>query len=156
KVAFLLVAFLAMFWGSTAFGQTTTATLSGVVQDARGGAVPGVKITTISSQTGARRETTTDSEGRYGFTNLEPGPYDRRAEHAGFKAAMQSVVLTVGGAGVMDLTLQVGDVTEAINVGVGEPLIETTKAEISRVVDQRSIEALPNIGRNFVDFVKLS
>ena len=156
KAAFLLVVFLAMSAVPIALGQTTTATLSGVVQDARGGAVPGVKVTSTNTQTGARREATTDSEGRYGFTNLEPGPHELRAEHAGFKTAVQTVVLTVGGAGVLDLTMQVGEVSEAINVRVGEPLIETTKAEISRVVDERSIEALPNIGRNFVDFVKLS
>src|SRR5262252_1409279 len=156
KPAFLLVVFLAMSAVPIALGQTTTATLSGVVQDARGGAVPGVKVTSTNTQTGARREATTDSEGRYGFTNLEPGPHELRAEHAGFKTAVQTVVLTVGGAGVLDLTMQVGEVSEAINVRVGEPLIETTKAEISRVVDERSIEALPNIGRNFVDFVKLS
>jgi outer membrane receptor protein involved in Fe transport len=156
KPAFVLVMFFIMFLALTVFGQTTTATLSGVVQDARGGAVPGVKITTTNTQTGARREATTDSDGRYGFTNLEPGSHELRAEHTGFKTAVQTVVLTVGGAAVLDLTLQVGEVSEAINVSVGEPLIETTKAEISRVVDERSIEALPNIGRNFVDFVKLS
>jgi hypothetical protein len=66
------------------------------------------------------------------------------------------VVLTVGAAAVVDLTLQVGEVTEAIDVRLAEALIETTKAEVSRIVTERSIEALPNIGRNFVDFVKLS
>jgi hypothetical protein len=138
-------------------GQTTTSTLSGVVQDKTGAALSGVTITTKSVQTGASRKTTTDVEGRYSLTNLEPGQHELRAERTGFKAAVETnVVLTVGGAAVVDLTLQVGEVTEAIEVRVAEPLVEATKAEVSRVINERSIEALPNIGRNFVDFVKLS
>src|SRR5215471_11225316 len=156
KVALLLIVLLAMYASPVASAQTPTATLSGVVQDANGGAVPGVKVTTRNTQTGGRRETTTDTDGRYSFTNLEPGPHELRAERTGFKVSVQSVVLVVGGAAVVDLTLQVGEVTEAIDIRVSEPLVEVTKAEISRVVDERSIATLPNIGRNFVDFVKLS
>src|SRR5215471_4357469 len=132
KVALLLIVLLAMYASPVASAQTPTATLSGVVQDANGGAVPGVKVTTRNTQTGGRRETTTDTDGRYSFTNLEPGPHELRAEHTGFKSAVQTVVLMVGGASIVDLTLQVGEVSEAIDVSVAAPLIETTKAEVSR------------------------
>ena len=75
----------------------------------------------------------------------------------GFKAAVQSaVVLTVGGAAVVDLTMQTGSVSEVVEIKEDEPLIQTTRAEVSRVVNEISIESLPIIGRNFVDFAKLS
>ena len=96
-------------------------------------------------------------EGRYSVTNLGPGQYEVRAEKAGFQTGVQSgVILAVGGTTVVDLTLQVGAVTEVVEVKQEEQLIETTRAELSRVVDELSIESLPIIGRNFVDFVKLS
>lgn len=154
----LQAALVALLTGMTAFGQTTTATLSGVVRDASSAIVPGAKISVKNRQTGITRDTTNDSEGRYSFTNLEPGQYELRAERSGFKTVVQSnVVLTVSGAIVQDVTLQVGDVNETVEVTQEEqPLIEPTRAELSRVVNQRTIESLPNIGRNFVDFAKLS
>ena len=90
-------------------------------------------------------------------TNLGPGQYEVRAERAGFKTAAQSgAIPTVGGATVLNLTVQIGEVTEVVEVKQEEPLIEPTKAELSRVVNERSIESLPIIRRNFVDFAKLS
>src|SRR6266540_4110296 len=151
----LLAALMALLAG--AVGQTPTATLSGVVRDASGALVPNVKITARNASTGATRDAMTDSEGRYSLTNLGPGQYEVRAERNGFKTAAQSgVILTVGGATVLDLTIQIGEVSEVVEVKQEEPLIEPTKAELSRVVNERSIESLPIIGRNFVDFAKLS
>src|SRR5215813_976537 len=153
----LLATLMALLASAIALGQTTTATLSGVVKDASGALVPSVKVTARNASTGATRDATTDSEGRYSLTNLSPGQYDVRAERTGFKTAAQSgVILTVGGATVLDLTVQIGEVSEVVEVKLEEPLIEPTKAEVSRVVTQRSIESLPIIGRNFVDFVKLA
>src|SRR5262249_62242204 len=57
---------------------------------------------------------------------------------------------------VIDVALEVGNFNEVVEVKEEEPLVETTKAEMSRVVNQQSIESLPIIGRNFVDFAKLS
>ena len=126
---------MALLVSVVALGQTTTATLSGVVKDASGALVPDVKVTARNAATGATRDTRTDSEGRYSLTNLGPGQYEVRAERTGFKTAAQSgVILTVGGATVLDLTVQIGEVTEVVEVKQEEPLIEPTKAELSRVV----------------------
>jgi Carboxypeptidase regulatory-like domain/TonB dependent receptor-like, beta-barrel len=155
--ALSLVALFALLIGAPALGQTTTATLSGVIRDASGAVVPDAKISAKNTATGAIRETATDSEGRFSITNLGPGQYEIRAERAGFRTAVQSgVVLNVGGATVVDLIVQVGEVSEIVEIKQDEPLIEPTKAELSRVVNERSIESLPIIGRNFVDFAKLS
>ncbi len=156
KVAFLVVAFVAMSSGPIALGQTTTATLSGAIRDASGAVVPEAKISVTNINTGATRETATDSEGRYNLTNLGPGQYEVRAERAGFRTAQSAVTLTIGGAAILDLTLQIGNVSEVVEVKQEEPLIETTQTEVSRVVNEQAIESLPIIGRNFVDFAKLS
>jgi outer membrane receptor protein involved in Fe transport len=139
------------------YGQTATATLSGVVSDEAGAVISGAAVTVKSVRTGVARSTTTDDAGRYSLVNLEPGSYELRVEARGFKTAVRSdLVLTVGGAAAMNITMSVGGVTETVVVQAGEQLIEPTKVEVSRVIEARQIESLPNIGRNFVDFVKLS
>src|SRR5215510_6950324 len=156
RVAFLLVALVMMFASSTVPGQTTTATLSGVIRDTSGAVIPAARISARNLNTGATREAATDGEGRYNLTNLGPGQYEVRAERAGFRTAQSAVTLTIGGASILDLTLQIGNVSEVVEVKQEEPLIETTQAEVSRVVNEQAIESLPIIGRNFVDFAKLS
>src|SRR5258708_22730114 len=152
--------FLTMLLGALAgslHAQTTTATLSGVVRDPTGAVVPQVKITLKNNDRGTARTISTASDGRYIFPSVEPGTYELRAECTGFSTEVKNgIVLTVGGSSQMDLTLKVGLVSEVITVKDVAPLIETSKAEISNVITEQAIEALPNTGRNFVDFVKLS
>ena len=158
KAARLLVV-LAMFlfaWLSS-LCQTTTATLTGVVRDSSQAVVPQVKITLKNVARGTSRVTSTDGEGQYNLSGLEPGVYDLRAERTGFSTELKSgVVLTVGGASQVDLVLKIGQASEVVTVKDEAPLIEPSKAEVSTVISEQAIESLPNIGRNFVDFVKLS
>ncbi|HKX33019.1 MAG TPA: TonB-dependent receptor [Blastocatellia bacterium] len=142
---------------AAAFGQTATSTLSGTVRDEAGGVIPGVNLTIKNRATGATRSLKTDGEGRYYLANLDPGEYELRAEAAGYKIALHHRIgLTVGGTTSLDVTLYVGAVSETVVVEAQEPLIEPAKVEVSRVIATQEIETLPNIGRNFVDFVKLS
>jgi outer membrane receptor for ferrienterochelin and colicin len=155
---FALIATLALclIWTS-AVAQTTNATLSGVVRDSSGALVPQVKVTLKNASKGVSRATSTDGEGNYSFSSVEPGTYEIRAERGGFTTEVKSgVIVAVGGASQVDLTLKVGQATEVITVTDQGPLIETTKAEVSTVINEQTIQSLPNIGRNFVDFVKLS
>ncbi len=145
-----------LVWVS-AEGQTTNATLSGVVRDPTSAVVPQARITIKNTVKGTVRISSTDTDGRYSFTSVEPGTYELRAESAGFRTEIKNgVVLTVGGTSEMDVTLQVGPTNEVVTVTGEAPLIEASKAEVSNVINQQTIDSLPNIGRNFVDFVKLS
>jgi len=152
-----VVLFISMLGAGTAAAQTTAAALTGVVTDDSGAAVPGASVTVRNTGTGAVSRATTDAAGRYSLPGLDPGDYEVRVELAGFKTVVRGGVgLRVGGSSTVNVTLNLGQVSEQVIVQEKEPLIETTKAEISRVVDTQEIETLPNIGRNFVDFVKLS
>jgi hypothetical protein len=153
----LLLVMLVELVAVVALGQTTTATLSGLIRDESGAVIPEAKISAKNIRTGTTRESAADTEGRYILTNLEPGEYELRAARTGFRQVVRTgVVLTIGGASAVDLTLPIGEVSEMVEVRSEERLIEPTKTELSRVIETRQIESLPNIGRNFVDFVKLS
>src|SRR5215510_3000424 len=71
-------------------GQSTSATLSGVVHDPTGAVLPQVKITLKNTAKGASRTTLTDSEGRYNLSSMEPGTYELRAEAGGFRTEIKS------------------------------------------------------------------
>ncbi|HEY6549472.1 MAG TPA: carboxypeptidase-like regulatory domain-containing protein, partial [Vicinamibacteria bacterium] len=142
---------------SVALAQTATGTLSGMVRDESGGALESVSVTLRNVATGATRRATTDAAGLYVLANVEPGDYDLRVELLGFKTVVRTgVLVTVGGFATSDVQMSVGQVAEEVTVVALEPLVETSKTELSRVVLDEEIENLPNIGRNFVDFVKLS
>jgi outer membrane receptor protein involved in Fe transport len=146
-----------LFAAPVVLAQTATSTLTGIVRDQSGAAVSGATVSAHNPATGAVRRLTTDAEGRYAFAGLPPGEYELRVERTGFEPAVRGgIVLSVGGTVVQDLTLGLGQRAEDITVLAVEPLVETTSSDLSRVVGQREIESLPNIGRNFVDFVKLS
>src|SRR5262245_3707169 len=127
RAVFLLVALVAMSSGPIALGQTTTATLSGAIRDTSGAVVTEAKISVTNINTGATRDTTTDIEGRYNLTNLGPGQYEVRAERAGFRTAQSAVTLTIGGAAILDLTLQIGNVSEVVEVKQEEPDRKSTR-----------------------------
>src|SRR5262245_66455419 len=124
----LIATLMALLGSAVALGQTPTATLSGVVRDASSALVPNVKITAKNASTGATRDTMTDNEGRYSLTNLGPGQYEVRTERNGFKTAAQSgVILTVGGAAELDLTIQISEVRETVEGKQEKQLTETIK-----------------------------
>jgi outer membrane receptor protein involved in Fe transport len=143
--------------GASASAQTAAGTISGTIRDSSGAILPGVAVTTRNLATGATRSVVTDQQGRYRIANVEPGEHELRAALTGFRTAVRSpVTVTVGGISETDLELTVGNVSEVVTVESAVPLLETSKADLSRVVSTLEIESLPISGRNFVDFVKLS
>jgi hypothetical protein len=158
----LTLTFTAIFlpyWGersSAAVVQVTTGTIAGRILDTDGGVLPGVTVTARQTETGLQRTTTSDPQGRYTFAALPPGSYEIRAELAGFRGLIRSgVTLTIAQSVVVDLTMTVGGVAEAITV-VGETsTVNTRTGELSYLVDERAIEELPLNGRNYTDLALL-
>src|SRR6266498_277622 len=136
------------------FAQSSTGSISGNVVDASGAGVPGASVSVRNVDTGATRAATSGASGSFTFPNLTPGNYAVSAELSGFAPAkVTNVVVSVGGDSTVKLVLEVGGVEAKVTVSSEAPLIETTKSQISSVVNERLIQNLPTNGRNFLDVV---
>src|SRR5437870_2179605 len=129
KLAFIFWVFLA----DTNVGVAQVAgILSGRVDDATGGAVAGATITVRSRETGSTRVVNTDETGNFRVFFLPVGSYEVRAEKPGFQSVVRtSVNLAVGQEAVVNLKLDVGQVSQAVIVSADAPLVDTTTAEVS-------------------------
>src|SRR5436190_11915699 len=137
--------------------QTVFGRISGTVKDSNGGAVPNATVTITNPATNLVRTVTTDEDGFYTATNLPVGSYTILVARDGFKRSQQTgVVLAADARLTQDMTLEVGQVTETVQVssGVGET-VNTTSGEVARVVDQRQVQNLALNGRNYMQLVTL-
>ena len=147
---------LFLLWGGTVFAQVTTGTILGTISDSTGAVIPGATITMRNVGTGITRTANTDAAGRYRAPQLPLGDYEITAEMPGFQSVDRSgVTLTVGREAEVDFTLQVGAVTERITVTGEAPLIETTNATVSTLVDERTLREMPLLGRSFADLAAI-
>jgi len=145
-----------MFCGTASWTQVTTGTISGTVSDSTGAVIPGANISIRNVDTGVTRDVIADASGRYRAQQLLLGNYDVTATSAGFQTLVRSgITLTVGREATVDLVLQVGAVSEKLTVTGEAPLIETTNATVSSLVDERAMRALPLNGRSFSDLTSL-
>lgn len=140
-----------------AYAQTTTAAILGTVIDAQKAVLPGATVTARNVETGVQTTVVSDTNGRYRLIALRPGTYDIRVELSGFVPRTRpGLQLFVGQEAAIDLELTVAGVSESILVSGDMPLVETTKSEVSSVIDRRQIDALPLNGRNFADLTRLT
>src|SRR5436309_3623672 len=141
---------MVLLWGILAHGQTTAGTIFGVVSDESGARLPGVTVTVTHLDTGIVRSVTTDEAGRYRAPALGLGNYEVKAELTGFRTAVRmGIQLTVAAEVVVNMTLTVGGVNEEVQVTGDAPLVETTSATLSGLVDDKKIRDLPLNGRRF-------
>ena len=149
-----LAALLVLASLSTVFAQETTATIAGRVTDPQGLAVPGVTVT-VTGQQGSKTAVT-DSEGRFQVPYLVPGPYAVKAELQGFKTVQQpGIMLRLGQTLDVPLTMQVGGVSETVNVQGSAPVIDTSTTTIGAALDSQLLERVP-VGRRFSDTLYLA
>jgi carboxypeptidase family protein/TonB-dependent receptor-like protein len=147
-LALLLVCATANF----AAAQQTTGNIQGRVTDAQGAAVPGVTVTGKNAATGFVRTAVSDAEGAYLLNALPVGTYDITAELQGFtKFERKEVIVNVGQAANIDVTLNVAGVQEAVTVTGESPMIETSASSVGGVVDVARLENLPLNGRQFAN-----
>jgi len=141
----------------TAAAQTNTGEISGVVHDSQGGILPGATVSAEHVETGTKVERVTDERGRYFLPSLRVGSYVITTELAGFRRVLRSgVVVQLGQTLSLDFTLDIGGVTEEVNVTADVPLLQAANAEISDVIENRVVMQLPLNGRNFLALAQLS
>jgi hypothetical protein len=153
RIGFLAVL---LFSSGIVSAQVNTATIIGTVKDQSGAVLPGATVTATSLDTGFVRTTVTGSRGEYRMQALSSGNYEVQATMTGFQAELRTgITLSVGRDAVVDFTLQVGNVAEQVTVTGEAPLIETTSATVSGLVDPRQIREIPLNARSFIELVPL-
>jgi hypothetical protein len=151
----LALVFLAVLL-APAYGQVTGATLTGTVRDQSGGVLPAANVSIRNVATGVTRAVKTDAAGFYSAPNLLPGNYEITAAAPGFASEVQNgVVLTVGAEQVLNFALQVGQVTQSVQVTAEAPTVQLASSAISAVVSATTVRELPLNGRSWTDLAAL-
>jgi hypothetical protein len=141
---------------ASAIAQQQLGAIQGTVVDQTRALLPGVTVTVTNLETGVSRSTMTNEAGIYRVPSLEPGRYKVTAELQGFGTAVQSdVIVSVGATLGVNFTLTPGRVTETVTVAAVAPDIQTEKADVSAVVEQKKISDLPLVGRNVLSLTAL-
>src|SRR5438094_5111886 len=157
RIAIALLCMTLAVSGVARAQSSYTAAVRGVVTDASGGAIPGATVTVTESDRNVPHTVTTDSEGRYVVTALPPGQYRLAVELSGFKTYTRtSIPLAVQQQATFDVSLEVGGLTDTVEVRSQAPLLNTTISTLGQVIENRYMTALPNIGRNPLTFLNLT
>lgn len=148
---------VAALCGISLVAQVTTGTILGNVRDGTGASVSEASITIKEVSKGTTQTYKTDENGGFYAPFLIPGTYQITVEKAGFrKQASQNFDLQVDQKARIDFALEVGQVTESIEVTAAAPLVRSESAELGSVVTERPIRELPLNGRNFAQLVYLA
>src|SRR3989475_1680916 len=141
---------------STAWAQGT-AQLSGTVRDQSGAVLPGVEVSATQTATGTRRTVVTNETGSYLVTNLPVGPYRLEAALPGFRTFVQTgIVLQVDSNPVININLEVGQVSEQVEVNADAALVETRSTGVGQVIDNVRVLEMPLNGRQVTELILLS
>jgi Carboxypeptidase regulatory-like domain len=138
-------------------GQAVFGSIIGTVTDPQGGAVVGAKVTVTSTTKSTTYEATTNESGNYSVTHLIPDTYKVRIEAAGFKVFdVPNVSLSADTSTNVDAAMQVGDVTQSVEVTGEIPQLQTDRADVDVQFSQKYVQDLPVLNRNFTSFELLS
>ena len=133
------------------------ATVQGVVTDPSNAAVPDVKVTVTNTATGVALSAQTNAQGFYSIPGLVPGSYRVDANVAGFAPAVASgLTLNVDQVARIDFALQIGSVTQAVEVASTAAMIDSETSTVGQVIDNKRIVELPLNGRNYLDLAQLT
>jgi hypothetical protein len=147
---------LALFTPQT-FAQSYYGVIRGLVVDQNQGAVATAKVTMVNEGTAEQRTSTTNSKGEYDFNEVVPATYTVTCEAPGFKRfERRGVVVATQAQVTVDVKLEVGQVTESVQVTELVPLVESSNASQGQVLDNQKLSDLPNLGRNPFMMSKLS
>jgi hypothetical protein len=151
-----LVCTIALAAASTS-AQTTTGVVAGIVRDSAGAVMPGVTVTITDLSTNAQSETVSDARGGFLVPQLSPGTYRIDASLQGFKTfSRTNIPLAVQQQVRIDVVLEVGQLTEAVDVVANASVLDTMTSSVGKVVDNARIRALPLNTRNIYGLIYLT
>ena len=158
KKGFILLTMGALLiWCAPVRGQTVYGSIAGTVLDATGAAIPGATVTLSNLGTSEKRTMPSEASGSYTFVNLLPGQYRIEVEKGGFKHfTREPIVVEVGSALRIDLAMEVGAVTQTLEVKAASPLLQAQSSDLGQVVASRTVTEMPLNGRNVISLAQLS
>ncbi|MBV9504491.1 MAG: carboxypeptidase regulatory-like domain-containing protein [Acidobacteriia bacterium] len=154
----LTVALLLLFLPAvTIWGQIVGGSISGVVRDDSGAPVAGTEVTVKNRETGAERKLTTDDSGRYSAPSIAVGTFEVVASKSGFNTQRKTgVELVVGQTALVDFTLSIGEIRQAITIEEQPTPVTLSTQPVSGLVSERQVKDLPLNGRSYDQLVTLN
>ncbi|MGC2301645.1 MAG: carboxypeptidase-like regulatory domain-containing protein, partial [Acidobacteriaceae bacterium] len=138
-------------------GQAVYGSIYGTVADKSNAVIPNALITVTDVEKGTSTTTQTNESGEYRMQHLIPDTYRVKAEAKGFTSeTVDNVVVFADTSPEVNLQLAVGTVSENVTVTGGAPLLQTDRADVSTILNERAVENLPNLNRNFTAFELLT
>src|ERR1700757_754620 len=156
-VAVATFGLLCSLWSLPMTAQAVYGSILGTVTDATGAAVNGAKVTVTSQSKNVSTDTTTNESGNYSVTHLIPDIYSIRVEGAGFKALQfKDMQVSADTGSRVDGQFQVGGTSETVEVTAEAPQLKTDRADVAIEFNQKYVQDLPILNRNFTSFELLS
>lgn len=147
---------IAAAFGTAAYGQSSTATLSGVVTDENGAAIVGATVNVLNTEIGTRRTVTTNTDGAFTVPLLQPSRYQLTVQQTNFAMfEATDVVLNTNDSRFINIRLKVGSVNEKVTVEASTVEVDKSPA-VATVVDQNMIESIPLNGRTIQNLIALT
>jgi hypothetical protein len=154
--AVLRFSLLAVLFSAPTFAQTF-GEITGRITDSTGAAVPQANVTITNVSTNGVRQTASNETGDYSFPSLPPGIYNMRVERQGFKAeATQNIEVQVQQTVRLDFSLQVGQISESIEVQASAAQLQAENATVGTVIENKRIVEMPLNGRNYLQLVSMA
>jgi len=151
-----LAVLLTCLFAATAFGQTTTGSISGTVTDPTGAVVAGATVTITNPATGAERSVESNEQGAFNVPALQPGKYTVTVDAKGFKKAVShDIIVTVTQIASVTIPLEIGSASETVTVSASQEVINTSSPSVTNIINTRQVVDLPLAGRNPVELAGL-
>jgi hypothetical protein len=139
------------------FAQVSTATLNGIVRDPQGGVIPNAALVLRNVDTAVESRTVSNGAGAYAILSITPGRYTLDASASGFSTKrIPAFTLTVSQIATIDFGLAVGSSNVVVTVQGGQPLLQTSSANLGTVIGTQQVNDLPLNGRNFTELLTLT
>lgn len=139
-----------------AFAQASAARVTGTVTDQGGASIAGARILIVNTATGVDTQAVTSQTGLYVFSALPPGPYKLHVEHDGFKRySREGLTLETGQVLSLDLSLEIGSMSESVTVTSETPLLQSDTSNISTLVENKTIQNMPLASRRIGSLMRL-
>ncbi len=152
----VLVLAISLLSASWTHAQVAGASLTGTVKDSSGAVLPNAQVAITDVATGVTNTVSSGGAGLYSAPNLLPGTYEVRVTALGFSTHVQrGITLTVGAQQVLDITMQVGQMTQTVEVTTEAPTVELTSSTLSATVNATTVRELPLNGRSWTDLATL-